>query len=105
MFKFSKGAQFKEKIYTDEHCRRLYYKLLCLPLLPKQLILDEFKKIEKDGRSIQSPLMNKFLNYYKNQWLKRVKNHFALINLPHIIIITFGNTIYRKDRIKLRYLV
>lgn len=80
----SAGAQFKDRIYNDEHCRRLYYKLLCLPLLPQQHILEQFETIEKDGRSLESPLMNKFLKYYRRQWIERVKCYTFFIVLASI---------------------
>ena len=54
----------------------LYHKLLALPLLPAAQIDDIFNNIKADVNKIVDDNGNfkKFLVYFENQWMKKVKN-------------------------------
>lgn len=59
-------------IRSDAVAEAIYYKLLCLPLLPAQHIIPAFNMLKSAAYDLNKKLFAPFLKYYENQWLKRV---------------------------------
>lgn len=66
-----KLSKLMKLVRSNEDAERIYYKLLCLPLLPGDKIVSAFATIKKAALEI-SQLFRKFLVYYEKQWLIRV---------------------------------
>lgn len=52
--------------------KELYRRLLCLPLLHSSKIKDAFECIKKQAYGLNRKAFERFLNYYNNQWIKKV---------------------------------
>lgn len=52
--------------------KNIYHRLLCLPLLPADKIDAAFTELKQKALDLHSTGFIRFLNYYENQWLKRV---------------------------------
>lgn len=61
-----------ETILKDDNAKRLYYMLICLPLLPAENILKEFDSIKQRLVEIYPLMFDKFLAYFEKQWLIKV---------------------------------
>lgn len=53
--------------------REIYYKLMCLPLLPPQMILTGFEILKKKAERVTFEPFHEFLQYYERQWMIRVR--------------------------------
>lgn len=51
---------------------KVYYQILCLPLLPADYILDVFSIIRMEAKSAHGDLFDKFMSYMDRQWMKKV---------------------------------
>lgn len=51
---------------------KVYYQMLCLPLLPAQHILEVFKMLRMEAKTIHGNLFDKFMDYVEHQWMKKV---------------------------------
>lgn len=71
-----KTQELKEFInQNDENGKagkELYRRLLCLPLLHSSKIKDAFESIKKQAFGLNRKAFERFLNYYNNQWIKKV---------------------------------
>lgn len=52
--------------------REIYYKLMCLPLLPPEMILTGFEILRKMAERVTFAPFHDFLKYYERQWIIRV---------------------------------
>lgn len=81
-------------IYSDKGVKRHYYKLLCLPLLPPKHIRLAFEKIKLQAEAHQmlkgyDGAFDRFLKYYRHQWLERVRNDTKITHTEILIIIEY----------------
>lgn len=67
----SKLSTLSKLIRRDEEARTIYKKLLALPLLPADLIVDAFHKLKTLALS-KFKQFKTFLAYFERQWLQRV---------------------------------
>lgn len=63
---------FVSLIRTNRTAESIYYRLLSLPLLPVQHIIPAFNELWTEARAMGMPCMNKFLTYYRRQWILKV---------------------------------
>lgn len=61
-----------EFIRKNDDAKRLYYMLLCLPLLPPVNIASEFNSIKQKFKELNPSIFDQFMAYFENQWLKKV---------------------------------
>lgn len=59
-------------IRSDSTAEAIYYKLLCLPLLPADQIVPAFNMLKSEAFGLNKAIFAPFFKYYENQWLKRV---------------------------------
>lgn len=52
--------------------KRIYYKFLCLPLLPENEIQNAYHALRSLASSSESSEFIKFMEYYNNQWIIKV---------------------------------
>lgn len=52
--------------------RHLYYKIMCLPLLPADLICATFNEYATEGHAFNNEAFSSFLDYVKRQWMEAV---------------------------------
>lgn len=84
---------------SNETAKQIYYELLCLPLLPKEYIVEEFEKLKSRANDLNRRVFGAFIKYYENQWLIRVSfiffgttsNYFITPNFP-FVLKTFNYT-------------
>lgn len=57
---------------NNKEAREIYKKLLGLPLLPADRILDSFEKLAGIAIAKFPTAYGPFIRYYRNQWLKKV---------------------------------
>lgn len=50
----------------------IYYRLLCLPLLPSDKIDAAFAELKQRALDLHPTAFKRFLKYYEKQWLKNV---------------------------------
>lgn len=65
-------------IRTNDEARTIYKKLLALPLLPADLIVDAFHKIKTLALS-KFKQFKTYLAYFERQWLQRVISSFVAV--------------------------
>lgn len=70
--KVVKYSELTKLITTNEDARKIYKKLLALPLLPATGIYNAFIVLKADALSVFGNIFAPFLKYYENQWLKKV---------------------------------
>lgn len=87
----SKIAGFVPMVRGNMDERELYYKIMCLPLLPSSMIRASFDMLNEKGRSLGNDAFNKFLDYVERQWMERVCaiNSFHFVFLYFIFFICF----------------
>lgn len=65
-------------IRSSSEARSVYYRLLCLPLLPPQHITNMFSELKKEANQIKFDgvdvrlVFRPFLKYFQRQWIVRV---------------------------------
>lgn len=57
-------------IRSNEEAASIYYRLLCLPLLPADRIIAAFESLKIWASKF--PAFNGFIAYFERQWLERV---------------------------------
>lgn len=60
-----------ESVRTNEKCRNVYYKVICLALLPHEKIEKAFNELALEGLQLTKAFVP-FVKYFQNQWLRRV---------------------------------
>lgn len=58
---------------------KVYYQILCLPLLHADHILEVFKVIRMEAKSAHDTLFDKFMEYMERQWMLKVNISILLI--------------------------
>lgn len=69
------------EISGEQQLRRMYYKFLCIPLLPSDKILEGFRLLSLEARAVNAVLFADFLTYFENQWLTRVSTFLFKVAL------------------------
>lgn len=69
----SKIAGFVHMIRSNLLEREIYYKLMCVPLLPPEMICTAFEILKKKSARITHAQFHEFLEYYERQWINRVR--------------------------------
>lgn len=60
-----------ELVRTDEKAKNLYYRIICLALLPHDKIERAFNELALEGLKMSKAFLP-FIKYFQDQWLKRV---------------------------------
>lgn len=70
----AKIGGFVHYMLRNVEAARIYYKLMCLPLLPVEYIVPAFNDLEKSAVPLaaESEPYSKFIKYFKRQWIERV---------------------------------
>lgn len=63
---------FVKFIKSNENAKSVYYRLLCLPLLPSEYIDNCFIELKHEADEINKQGFRSFMKYFKNQWIKKV---------------------------------
>lgn len=63
---------FVNSIKTNPHIKEIYYKLLSLPLLPRQDITEQFYTLKQSALEIDKNASRQFLKYFEEHWIKKV---------------------------------
>ena len=74
----SKLSTLSKLIQRNDEARTIYKKLLALPLLPADMIVDAFHKLKTLALS-NFKQFGTFFAYFERQWLQRVINFCSLI--------------------------
>lgn len=69
--KASKIPGLLKYIRSDKHRERWYCKILCLILLPADVILEAFQALRKEGHDFNDDAVVIFLLYNRNQWIRK----------------------------------
>lgn len=85
-------TQFYPYIRTHEDAAAIYYKLMSLPLLPPNLIMEQFQKLKVLARSKHRSIFAEFLEYYEKQWMIKVSNNLFYLNWKQIAQKPFSLT-------------
>lgn len=77
----SRIAGFIPMIRSNLLEREIYYKLMCIPLLPAHMIRNAFDILVKKSERVESDAFKKFMQYFQRQWIIRVCvfEHFLII--------------------------
>lgn len=72
-----KKHAYKEKqllglMRSDTNARSLYYRLLCLPLLPAEHIKEMFLSLREEAFKINKSVFRPFFKYFNKQWVEKV---------------------------------
>lgn len=82
-----RASQLPEFLMTaraDPSTIKAYYEIMCLPLLPAEVMEDAFREIKLEALARHGLLYQKFMNYIENQWILRVFifiHSFVLIDI------------------------
>lgn len=68
----SKNNNFVVKLKRSDEARIIFYKFLCLPLLPSEKILEGFEIVCNEANENYDKLFEKFIKYFKRQWIEKV---------------------------------
>lgn len=66
-------AGFVQLVRNNQLEREIYYKLMCLPLLPANMIENAFLVLKQKSESVEAVGFINFLNYFERQWIQRVR--------------------------------
>lgn len=69
----SKQSNFIALIRSNKEAQHIYYKLMCLPLLPPGEILAAFNKLKEEAKNIAERSFKNFIVYYEHQWIVVVR--------------------------------
>lgn len=69
--KVASHAELFELTRTNAEARNIYYKIICLALLPHDKIEKAFNELALEALKLSKSFMP-FIKYFQNQWLKRV---------------------------------
>lgn len=72
---------FVNFIRTNKEAESIYYRLMALPLLPADFILEAFDQLQQEALKVNKKNFKQFFAYYKRQWIRKV-NKYYLISLP-----------------------
>lgn len=63
---------FVKLISSNMNAKSVYYRLMCLPLLPSEHIDQAFIDLKQEADKIDKHGFHSFLKYFKAQWIKKV---------------------------------
>lgn len=69
-----KHAGLMNFIRSNDVLSSVYYKIMCLPLLPPDEIGIAYQNLESTAHALNSQRMNSFFGYFERQWLEKVRN-------------------------------
>lgn len=72
--KSHKFAKFREDLKNVTEIRRLYYKLMALPLLPSAEIKNAFGMLKLYALTHHGDVCTGFIGYFEKQWIVSVSN-------------------------------
>lgn len=84
---------FVQLIRTNELERDIYYKLMCLPLLPENMIENAFKGLKQKSERIESLQFINFMKYFERQWITLVR---ISVYIQHFRVNDFMFLLLRK---------
>lgn len=58
---------------ASSECSKIYYQLMCLPLLPAEHIMPTYTAIKLEAQ-VMGNTFDLFLDYFEKQWLRKVNN-------------------------------
>lgn len=73
----SQNEGFTALVRSNSDAESIYYRL-CLPLLPVAHIIPAFQEIQTEARALKNKSMNRFLAYFRKQWILKVIFGFSL---------------------------
>lgn len=80
----SQIPQFLSLARSSGKTIRIYYEIMCLPLLPATSIKVAFEELKADAKAKHGTLYTKFMRYIESQWIRKVlKNEQQLMNLSN----------------------
>lgn len=72
--KMIKKLHMTRKISTNKQIRSLYFKFLCISLLPADKIEEAFLQLKLQCNATDMTFFADFLKYYERQWLRKVSH-------------------------------
>lgn len=72
---------------SNESARSIYYRLLCLPLLPANYISEMFAELKTEAYGINKSIFRPFMRYFYDQWLVKVFYH--LLFYTYVPVFSF----------------
>lgn len=60
------------KIRNEKRLHKLYYKFMCLALLPGENIVEAFNMLKLEANAAHPGTFDKFFRYYEKQWIRMV---------------------------------
>lgn len=84
-----KLADLSQIIFSNGEARFVYYRIMCLPLLPHDKIKEMFIELKREAYAINQTVFRPFIRYWENQWLRmvRVLLFFGIFFIFHFIFI------------------
>lgn len=79
----SKTAGFIHLIRNNLIEREVYYKLMCLPLLPSSEIVGAFETLQAKAAIVNHGPFKLFLEYFHRQWIVNVCIYFVILFMVH----------------------
>lgn len=88
-----KGSQisgFFKAVRKNKQLEKLYYKFLCIPLLPPENIVNAFEMLRDIAQQLDPEVFNEFLKYFEKQWINKVSrfSNFSPLTLTRINVYT-----------------
>lgn len=65
----------------NEEAQKIYYKLLCLPLLPAKHIVATFDALKREAFDLNKTQFSRFMSYYRRQWILKVSLYILFMHL------------------------
>lgn len=62
---------FNDLLKSNDSARKIYYRLMYLPLLPVNEINLMFASLEEAANELNEPSIDRFIAYYKRQWIRK----------------------------------
>lgn len=69
--------------------RSIYYRLLCLPLLPAEHIKSCFRKLRREAEEVNWDIFRSFFEYFNRQWIIKVRSSLLLYTEKDIIFTLY----------------
>lgn len=102
---------FVKMLSNSKDAASIYYRLLCLPLLPEQFINDSFEQLQTEAFALNRRGFKTYFGYYRRQWIVRVciYNRFTIMLLfvihTNSMFMFHFYCLFRKGRIKYVWMV
>lgn len=95
----SQISRFVKKLRENESAMKIYYKFLCLPLLPADQIDRTFVNLKTEAQNCDSRLFKRFILHFETQWIEKVRSLilFSISILFHFHFAFFFHSIFSVD--------